>query len=257
MKLAGIFRALSAFLLCVPAALSQQANRVWDENLNGWYMYVGDHPLGDSRWGLHLEGQWRRHDAISKAQQLLLRPGVNYEVNPNLMLTAGYGFVDTHRYGGIPITERFSEHRAFQQVALRHTSGKVRFLHRYRLEQRFLGEISRRGDLREVTRWRHENRFRYMLRFAVPFRGTSIQKGTWYAALYDEVYVNFGRNVGANIFDQNRAYGAIGYSTGRLGNVEAGYMNQVIQRRNGVVFEANHTLQLGFFSTLPLGRRDR
>ncbi len=239
-------------LLTVLAALlpvSAQPTRAVDHNLNGWLMYFGDHAVSE-RWGVHLEGQWRRHDVAAKPQQLLLRPGVNYKVSDAVMLTAGYAFVDTHRYGEFPAPGRFPEHRTFQQAALRHSVGKVGLMHRYRLEQRSIG--TRTPDpttppSRKDTRY--ENRFRYMLRGVAP-----IPRSEWYGAAYNELFVNFGRNVAFNVFDQNRAYLALGRKMGPAGNLEFGYLNQVLQQRSGRVLEVNHTLQIGWFSQFSFRR---
>jgi hypothetical protein len=211
-------------------------------------MYFGDHPISaKSKWGLHLEGQYRRHDIITQWQQLLLRPAVNYEVNPNLMLTAGYAFVKTHRYGEYPVLAAFPEHRIWQQALVKHGMGKWGLSHRYRLEQRYLGETRpQSGGGTELLRWRYENRFRYMFRVMRPL------KGPWGIALYDEFFLNFGHNVAANIFDQNRAYAAITHSLWKATRLEVGYLNQIVQQRNGRIFENNHTLQIAIYSTLPL-----
>jgi hypothetical protein len=57
-----------------------------------------------------------------------------------------------------------------------------------------------------------------------------------YLGIYDEFFINFGRNVAANIFDQNRAYVALGLSIARGAKLEIGYMLQTIQQRNGRIF---------------------
>ena len=31
-----------------------------EQNFRVWFAYFGDHPFGNSRWGVHLEGQIRR-----------------------------------------------------------------------------------------------------------------------------------------------------------------------------------------------------
>lgn len=215
-------------------------------------MYFGDHPVGpaSSKWGIHLEGQWRRHNVVTQWQQLLLRPGVNYEVSKNLMLTFGYGHVSTNRYGDFPTAVPFPEHRIFQQALLRQAVGKWAISHRYRLEERFLGEMRvLPGGERERVRWRHENRFRYMFRIMRPI------KGPWGIAIYDEPFLNFGHNVAANVFDQNRAYVALTHTLGKSSRLELGYMNQIIQQRNGRIFENNHTLQLAIYSTKAFFRK--
>ena len=232
------------FLLSLSTLAAQQ--RVVDHNAHGWYMYFGDHPVSE-KWGVHLEGQYRRHDVIRGWQQLLLRPGVNYTVSESVMLTAGYAFVNTHRYGDFPAAARFPEHRIFQQALVKHGIGKVAISHRYRLEQRYIGEAAiGAGGEPEVQRYRYENRFRYMLRGVIPFG-----ESKYYLAAYDELFVNFGRNVASNVFDQNRAYLALGRKMGKPGNLELGYMNQIVQQRSGTVLESNHTVQIGWFSQFP------
>ncbi len=52
------------FVLIAHPAFSQNSQRISTVNTNGWYNYFGDHPVSE-RWGVHLEGQWRRHDVIT------------------------------------------------------------------------------------------------------------------------------------------------------------------------------------------------
>ena len=59
----------------------------------------------------------------------------------------------------------------------------------------------------------------------------------------------------SNVFDQNRAYAAVTRALGKASRLELGYMNQIVQQRNGRVFENNHTLQVAVFSTLALRNR--
>lgn len=220
-------------------------DRISTTNQHAWYSYFGDHPVS-KRWELHLEGQWRRHDLGLKWQQLLLRPGVNFELNPNVIFTAGYGFVDTFQYGDYPVPYRFPEHRLFQQALLKHKVGKLDLQHRYRLEQRFFG-VRSDPAIDIIDDSRYENRFRHLTRVNIPL--TSDKKV--YIGTFDEFFINFGRNVAANVFDQNRAYVALGLPVAKGTKIEIGYMLQIIQQRNGRVFEYNHTLQVNLFSSLP------
>jgi hypothetical protein len=224
---------------------SQRSQRISTVNTHGWYNYFGDHAVS-ARWGVHLEGQWRRHDVITQWQQLLLRPAINLSPNKNLMLSAGYAFVDTHPYGEFPVRHRFPEHRIFQQAILKHEAGKLALQHRYRLEQRYLGQKIQPSDSR-IDSWRYENRFRYMMRINIPLE----KERKFYLGVYDEIMVNFGNNVAANIFDQNRAYAALGYSLSKNMKLEIGYLLQTVQQRNGQVIEYNNTFQLSIFSTAP------
>jgi Protein of unknown function (DUF2490) len=235
-------------VLIAQPAFSQNSQRLSTVNTHGWYNYFGDHPVSES-WGAHLEAQWRRHDVITQWQQLLLRPAINFSANKNVVFTAGYAFVDTFAYGDFPVRHRFPEHRMYEQVVLKHELGKLGLQHRYRLEQRYLGQKIQPSDSR-IDSWRYENRFRYMMRMNVPLG----YEKKLYLGVYDEIMVNFGNNVAANIFDQNRAYAALGYSLSKNTKLEIGYLLQTLQQRNGRVIEYNNTFQLSVFSTVPFLR---
>jgi hypothetical protein len=95
---------------------------------------------------------------------------------------------------------------------------------------------------------------RYLVRATVPLRGRTVAVGTPYLSVYDEAMVNWGRNVGRNVFDQNRAYGALGWRLTPGTRVEVGYLQQLLAKPDGVRLERNHTLQAAIFQSSPLGR---
>lgn len=239
------------FFFALVFTVQAQTSRVSATNTNSWWMYFGNHQISD-RWGLHAEAQFRLYDGVSDWQQLLLRTGVNYYAS-QVRYTLGYAFVRTYPYGEYPVTMAFPEHRLWEQVLLNQTVGKVKLNHRYRLEQRWIGN-STTGEFEDV---RYENRFRYMLRASIPLSGNK-ETGKFYLGLYDEVFVNAGKEVGYNFFDQNRAYAALGYQLGKIGKLEVGYLYQVVQQRRllttttppKLIFEHNHTLQVGLYSDL-------
>jgi hypothetical protein len=219
-----------------------------DSNGNLWMNYVGDHPILGTKWGIHLEGQARRAEMGDEWQQLLLRPGVNYQLTPDTTLSMGYGYVETHRYGDFPAMHDFPEHRFWQQVAHNRKWMGLDWTHRIRLEQRWIGEMEKDSDGDwDVGHWRYENRLRYMLRATIPLTPS---KKT-YLALSDEIFINFGSNVVGNEFDQNRAFVGVGYKFNSTTKLEAGFMEQTIQRRGGKIWEHNHTPVIWLVSTHP------
>ncbi|GHA78053.1 DUF2490 domain-containing protein [Pontibacter akesuensis] len=225
---------------------SAQQPRIKDYNNNGWYMYFGDHKLSD-RWGVHTEVQLRRHNIIADPQQLLIRTGVNYNLTPGAMLTLGYGFIETHPYGDYPAAGTFPEQRIYQQLQLQGSLARLGLSHRYRLEQRWVRQP-------EASAYTYLNRARYMLKATLPFSGNTLEPGELFLAAYDEVFVGFGKNVRKNIFDQNRAYVALGYKISSGAAVELGYLKQIVQKADGVVFEHNQTLQVSLFHNLNFAR---
>jgi hypothetical protein len=91
-----------------------------------------------------------------------------------------------------------------------------------------------------------------MLRAVIPLR-----RKDWYFASSNEIFLNYAPRHGARVFDQNRAYAAIGRLLGKDTRIEAGYMQQTLLQRNGRILEFNHTIHVAVFSRLPFGRENR
>ena len=174
------------------------------------------------------------------------------------MLRVGYGNIETFAYGAIPLNglgRNFTEHRLFQMVQLGHKEGIVDLSHRFTLEQRFVGRYSSAAVTKE-DEFPLLNRFRYMFRMQMPLRGKEIKDKTPYLAIYDEVFVGFGKNVNANIFDQNRLGILLGYRFNKNIRIEGGYLNQtlqygrqiagrnVFQNNNGLIINTNFNFNL-------------
>lgn len=223
--------------LLLPSHAKAQAERIKDYNQNGWYMYFGDHKFSD-KWGLHTELQVRRYNILKDPQQLLIRTGANYNLTDNAMFTLGYGLIETYPYGEFPAADDFLEHRLYEQLQLKGSLSRVGLTHRYRLEQRWVQSPV-------TSEYTYLNRARYMLRATLPLIGGTTEAKEPYLAAYDEIFVGFGNNIQRNIFDQNRAYLALGYKISDAASVEVGYLNHIVQKANGIVFEHNHTLQVG------------
>lgn len=228
-----------------------QSPRQYTDNTNAWFMYFGSHKFA-SKWGVHLEAQLRRSSGVEIPQQLLLRTGLNYHFNPQAFATVGYCFVETYPYGEFAVKSTFPEHRLWEQIQLKNLIGRFEMVNRFRLEQRFVDNPVQHGDIYEPGLAVYSNRFRSMTRFSVPLCGKTIGDRSWYLTAYDEMFIAFGKNVGYNVFDQNRGYFALGYQVPHLGRVELGYLNQTLFKSDGKRVENNHTLMVGLSSNLPL-----
>jgi hypothetical protein len=175
-----------------------------------------------------------------------------------VLFRVGYAWIETFPYGKIPINEfsrDFTEHRLFQMLQLSHKEGVVEFSHRFMLEQRFVGRYSS-ANLEKEDDFPLLNRLRYLIRIQAPLKGKEIKDKTPYLALYNEVFIGFGENVNANIFDQNRIAVLLGYRFNKTIRIEAGYLNQIIQfgrqinnqnifqNNNGIIINTNFNIDL-------------
>jgi hypothetical protein len=103
--------------------------------------------------------------------------------------------------------------------------------HRGRLEQRFLGVLDPAAtEERSIKKWNYQNRVRYQIKATLPLNNATLVNKTLYAAAFDEILIGFGKNVNANIFDQNRIAVLIGYKLNKVLTFELAAFNQTVQQ---------------------------
>lgn len=200
-----------------------QSNRLSEYNFLGWFATTIT-PAVSKKVSLHMEYQWRRDNFIKNWQQSLLRTGINYKIHSQVTLHAGYGWIQSFPYGTYnlsAVAKRFPEHRIYEQIVLTANIEKTTLTSRLRLEQRWLGRFTSINQ--DKPDFVFLNRFRYMPRLDIPL------KEKWYTAVSDEIFIGFGKNVGENVFDQNRVNALIGYKANKHFRIEGGYINQIVQ----------------------------
>ena len=179
------------------------------------------------------EVQWRRTEGLTAPQQLLLRSAIQYRLNNQVSFATGYAWIETYPYGDFPIAANgtFPERRIYEQAVIKQSLGKLSMNHRFRVEQRWIGRRAA-GTERQIEEWIFSNRFRYLVRLQLPVVNTT--QFNLYAAAADEIFINAGKKVGINIFDQNRVHFLLGSSLNSHLGLEVGYVKQTVQqgRRN-------------------------
>ena len=198
-------------------------------DIGNWFIYFGNQKINQN-WNWHNEIQYRNYDFIGDTNQLLLRTGLGYnltENNNNVLL--GYAFVNTHKY--IPNSDQkqgSNEHRIFQQFITKQNFGRFYFLHRFRVEERFLPDD-------------FQVRLRYFLNATIPLNKKTLDKNAIYFSTYNEIFVNTEKP----LFDRNRIYAALGFVINKNFKVEAGFMSQILEQSN------RNQFQMVIFNNLP------
>ncbi len=236
-----------------------QNTRITDKNSIGWFNNFSTIKFS-KKWSAHLEYQWRRENVVTDWQQSLFRTGVNYQVNNKLSLRLGYAWVETFPYGDIPLQaagKRFPEHRAFQMATLSDNVNRIEMSHRFMLEQRWIGRYTN-AALSKPDDFLFVNRIRYMYRMQIPIGKKKIEDKTPYAAIYDEIFIGFGKNVNENIFDQNRLGILLGYRFNKKFRVEGGFLQQIVQLgrevNNRNVYQYNNGIILNSYFNFDLSK---
>lgn len=205
---------IAALFFCQPLVGQVNPNQ-----LGGWYMYFWRLKLKETQWGFQGDVQYRNWNVAGDLEQLLLRGGLTYTPKKTkVRFTLGYGFILSGAYGSTDHATS-SEHRLYQEALIPQKIGaRVYLNHRFRFEQRFVEN----QDFRM--------RLRYAFFMNIALNQAEMKKGTFYLALYNELFINTDKNIGAGrtveIFDRNRLYGALGYHVLDHLKVQVGYMYQ-------------------------------
>ena len=215
-------------VLLLTIDLAAQNDRVNDPNYLIWVQTFNTISL-NKKWSLHLEYQWRREDGFKNSQQNLIRIGANYKLNDNITAHIGYSWVETFHYGDYPIANNgtFPEHRIYEQISFRQPINKWVFTHRFRIEQRWLGRV-KAGTDGEIEDWSFLHRFRYQFRAQLPLWSKNDKQ--LYVAAADEIFIGAGKDLGINVFDQNRIFLLAGYKFSKRFSLEGGYFNQTLMQ---------------------------
>lgn len=239
-------------VICFLVLTSAYAQRNSVEQHHAWYNYFGNHRITE-KWGIHTELQLRRANWLPETQQTLARTGIDYRLNDNVMITAGYAWIYTDRYGKLPATKAYQENRTWQQLHLTQQLSRAALQHRYRLEQRWVEAFASDSTPAQTI---YSNRIRYRFQTLIALNTDKIESNTWFVALNNEVWINFGKNIKYNIYDQNRAYVGFGYQFSKAGNVQLGYLHQAIFKADGIHVESNHTVQVAITYNVDLRKSD-
>lgn len=201
---------------CVAGRVTAQIN---EDQLGAWYVYLFSTTIKESPWGVQGDVQYRSWNLGSDMEQLLLRAGVTYKPrNADVKFTVGYANI-TNGAPGEEISNTISENRVYQEVLFPVSFGsRCHTNHRLRYEQRSIDG----QDFR--------TRYRYGLFLNIALNGTALDKGTFYLAVYDELFINGQRDIGngrtVELFDRNRLYGGLGYVVNRNMRVQLGILDQ-------------------------------
>lgn len=168
------------------------------------------------KWSVFNELQLRSQSFYSNHFYYEIKGGVAYSINKNFSVLLGIGKYITYTDGGSfkkPVTS--NEFRFWQQLSMNHYLERIKFEHRYRIEQRWF-------------KTGYRNRFRYRLNTAVPINNKKMEPGTFYASAFNELFFT---NT-APYFERNRFFLGGGYQISKFFTVQPGYVYQFDYRNN-------------------------
>lgn len=184
-------------LLTITRLTSGQDKNIIKGNMQ-WVQYYNQLSFGD-RWSWLTDGGYRLDDFFRQGKQILLRTGAGYSLNPDLRITAGLAYLNLNS----PQSIKRTEFRPYQEFLLRNNYNSFSFSHRYRLEERFYFYPEQETDNKLLS---FNLRFRYAIMARIPLLKLS-KKHTdrkLILSIGNEIFINAGKKIIHNIFDQNR-----------------------------------------------------
>jgi hypothetical protein len=243
--------ACCVLIFVTSSIVAQTPDKHIDSREQLWFGYFNQMRFND-RWGAWVDVHYRMTDNFAERPfQFLFRPAVTYFFKDNLRLNVGYTLAE--HFPGKGLNTRRTEHRAWQQIWWNQKYPGLTTLQWLRLEQRFNQKVVD-DELQEG--YNYTFRVRYSFSFFVPLKGKEILAKTPFAALINEVFLNFGDKVTYNTFDQNRLFAGLGYQFTSHLNAQLGYMNVYQQESSGNNYFSTHAIRLFVFHTLDLRKKD-
>ncbi|GAB3273810.1 hypothetical protein GCM10027347_46420 [Larkinella harenae] len=204
------------FLFFPDVALAQQ--HPWGT----WFIGIVQLPARERGWGGFFEGQLRSNSLFDEVNYYELKGGVSYDLGPAFSAMIAGGRYHTYNYRDLSEGPQLLETRLWEQLTMSQNVGRLKFEHRYRVEQRWFGE-STPEQLGIQGRFR--NRARYRLNLMIPLNEETIKPGTVFVSLYDELFLNLK----APHLERNRVYAGLGYQLDRNWIVQGGWVSQYDQ----------------------------
>ena len=207
-----------------------------------------------SRWGIWFDGQYyRRENFFTNTALAEWRPGIIYYFNGGNRMVAGYDHTDNYpsltnqsfKYLDQKIWEQFQWYTKYQRIS---------FTNYIRLEQRYTQNYS--GDtLMPGTTFTNRIRiFNYMFIPLSMNKNSKLSK--FYFACFNELFLNFGKNIVYNYFDQDLLFIAGKYEIDKLTSIHLGYLKGFQELASANKYKNTNAIRLAIYKDFDF-RRDK
>jgi hypothetical protein len=162
------------------------------------------------RWTLSGEGQIRSLKFYDDFHYFEYKAGANYNISETFSAGVLVGHYRTYSQGGTflePIQS--NELRTCAQIIMKQSVHRLKFEHRYRIEQRF-------------TSNGYRNRFRYRIGLTIPLSDKIKESKIWSLTVWNEIFMT---NT-APYFERDRFFAGVGFKINNNLAIQTGYVRQ-------------------------------
>ena len=203
-----------------------------NDESSGW-LFLSHSQKINSNWSYMTDVQLRTSPTFSYLKNVLVRPGLIYNINDQHAIGLGYTYFAT--WDKTEIANTFEpEDRIFEQYVFEVKLGKVNINNRLRFEQRFI---------KKTTQNIFAQRLRYLIQAKFQLNNDTHFKQGWYLNLQNEFFLNVQHKekINNHFTDQNRPYVGIGYRIKKGFELEFGsyyrYQIKAASRTKELIFQ--------------------
>lgn len=192
----------------------------------------------------------RRRDFAAEMDKLYLRFGYTYLFTKKFEVTGGIATpLSWSKYQGDPAYDDVvPEFRFWQQALLVDKLYHAKMYHQFRFEQRWKRDYLKDSPYELTFRWR------YRFTIYVPLNDHKLKPETWFAAAYNEIFLQSGESITYNIFEDNRLYGGIGYILNNNIQLQLGYMWSFKHDGDPYQYKSTHIIRASCYHNLDFYR---
>ena len=193
-----------------------------------WSQYYNTIKVSE-KWSIISDYAFRWRDSFENKNQFVIRAGMGYQVNSNILISPGIAYVGYYKNNSLSKLEI----RPHQDFIIKHKYGKLKMAHRFRFEERFVHNKSDDSDS-----FVFRLRYRIMLNLPIIKNILSFNIG-------DEIFANIGNDIVYNVFSKNRLITGFSYKANDNLSVSMLYNNQFGAKNNPGIYQQDQVVWLG------------
>lgn len=196
----------------------------------------------------------RRDKLINNMAQIYLRFGLSYLVNEKFEVTGGivtpFYWAPENQYSSEEqIDQVVNQFRFWQQFLFIQSMGRVKIYHQIRTEQRW------KRDYIVDSPFKLTHRFRYKISTYIPINKPKLQDKTLFFSGYNEIFIQAGKPILYNYFEDNRLFLGLGYVINEKFQIQTGYMKSIQQRDSGFDLNNRDIIRFSIYHNLDFTKK--
>ena len=233
-------------VLCVFfTSICLKGNAQTSHTQESWWDYLNQNRYSN-KWGSWLDLQLKLNNQfIQSKNEGEYTAGVSYFSNARFKYTGALSYIDA--YPNVAHFNHTKEIRPWAMVQLNTSNHYSKWLQWLRVDQRFRETISNKlasGD------YDYSTRLRYYVLAQFPLSKHKYEKGSVSFVTSEELYLNFGKNIVYNTFDQNRFFVGFYYFMNKSNILQLGYTNLYLKNNAPNKYLKSDIVRVSVFNTI-------